>query len=120
MYVYIYIYIFFFFKQIAQYFGLKTKPCKQINCWRAFSETRLSSIWETSSFFQMQYIYITLRFDFKYLLLFCMVAKYKRATLTRSPDSPRERELLLFTIMVLRFLCGGLCGSRRKCCSQGR
>ena len=39
-----------------------------------------------------------------YVLLFCMVAEYERATLARSPDSPRESELLLFTIMVLTFL----------------
>ena len=55
-------------------------------------------------FLQMQNIYITFGFDFVYLLLFCMVAKYERATLARLPDSPRDSELLLFTIMVLTFL----------------
>ena len=44
-------------------------------------------------FFQLQYIYIMLRFDFIYLSLFCMVAKYRRATLARSPDSPREHDI---------------------------
>ena len=29
-----------------------------------------------------------------------MVAKYERATLVRSPDSPHEGKLLLFTIMI--------------------
>ena len=44
-------------------------------------------------FFQLQYIYIMLRFDFIYLSLFCMVAKYRRATLARTPDSSREHDI---------------------------
>ena len=47
---------------------------------------------------------MTFKFDFMYLLLFCMVAKYKPVTLARSPELPRERELLLFQITVLTFL----------------
>ena len=54
--------------------------------------------------FQMQNIMISFRYDFVYLLLFCMVAKYEHVTLARLPDLPHESELLLFTIMVLTFL----------------
>ena len=60
-------------------------------------ETRLSehafSLGNIIVFFQLQFINVTLRFDFIYLLLFCMVAKYRRTTLARSPDSPREHDI---------------------------
>ena len=92
------------------FIGQISKPYKQINCRRVLSETWLSEhagffyIWATSFFFPNAEHLITCRFDFVCLLLFCMLAKYKRATLTCSPDSPRESKLLLFMIMVLTFL----------------
>ena len=62
-------------------------------------ETRLSqhagvfSTWATSSFFPTAVHLHNIRLDFIHLLLFCMVAKHRRATLARSPDSSREHDI---------------------------